>query len=265
VRVTLTVDKNNNENKLHVVNSFFSKEVAEQKIEEYLENMLEVTEEFLSSDLNCRMKEFNERRNGKMNEKKIYNKQLFCILGETCSGKDTTVRNAIRLSGGSFKAVCSYTTRPKRDNEVEGREHYFVTKEEFAKLKKEKEDDVIAYTKIGEFEYMALIDELEKSNIYIIDPLGFEDLKRRFGDRIPHIIPIYITASLLQRMERGSHRSDFDTAFRKRVISETEQFTNFVLDNRENGFHVIDTGIMTPNEASQTLYNMMSSVIKRYK
>lgn len=105
---------------------------------------------------------------------KIYDKPLFCILGESCSGKDTTVSETINKLGGKAKAVCSYTTRPKRENETEAVDHYFVTKEEFDKIKKENEQNVLAYTKIGEhgYEYMALINELDTSNIYIINPNG---------------------------------------------------------------------------------------------
>ena len=54
----------------------------------------------------------------------IMKKTLFCIAGETCSGKDTLVSELIKKNPDVLKAVCSYTTRPKRDNETEGKEHY---------------------------------------------------------------------------------------------------------------------------------------------
>lgn len=168
---------------------------------------------------------------------------LFCICGETASGKDTLVNKIISMYPDHLRAVCSYSTRPKRDHEVEGVEHYFVSTDEFNLIKEQNEDKIIAYTKISSnensdgFEYMALEDELQKSNIYIIDPNGIKYLKDKFKDNPNlHIITIYITTSLQNRINRARNRSDFDTEFKKRVMNEFEQFLDF---NIENGFDYI--------------------------
>ena len=165
-------------------------------------------------------------------------KTLFCIVGETCSGKDTMVSRLIKEYPDLLKAVCSYASRPKRENEEEGREHYFVSEEEFATIKKELEekDELVAYTKIVSssnpdgYEYMASLDAVKDSNLYIIDPKGIKFLKEHFADRIENIVVIYITATLPDRIWRARFRSDFNTEFRNRVINEFEQFLDFNLN-----------------------------------
>lgn len=164
----------------------------------------------------------------------IYTKPLFCICGETSSGKDTLMTKVIEAYGeDKLKDICSYASRPMRANEQNGREHYFVSREEFQRLRSMYENDILAYTKICSkenpegYEYMALIDELENANVYIIDPQGLRFLKDKFGDRIPNIVVIYITASLQDRISRAKSRSDFQTQFKKRVMNEFEQFLDF--------------------------------------
>lgn len=160
----------------------------------------------------------------------MFFKTLYCICGETCSGKDTLVNRLINEFPKKFKPVISYTTRPKRENETDGVEHYFVSKEKFNYLKSKKK--ILAYTKISSrenpdgYEYMALKNELKKANIYIIDPNGIETLKKMY----PHIRLkiIYIYSSMEQREERAKkYRSDYNEEFHKRMEQESEQFEIF--------------------------------------
>lgn len=162
--------------------------------------------------------------------------KLLCILGETCSGKDSIVNKALEnLSKYNIRKVCSYTDRPMRNNETNGIEHYFITTTEFNKLKKTRENDILAYTHIKDkkqsnykgYQYMALSNELDISHIYIIDYNGLLYLKERFEDTID-IITIYITAPLSTRLKRAElSRSDFKTEFIDRVKAEEAQFEIF--------------------------------------
>lgn len=158
-------------------------------------------------------------------------KKLYCIVGETGSGKDTLVNKLMCEFPKQFKAVVSYTNREIREGETEGVEHYFVSKEEFTKKYKTKRNEIVAYTKIaneqGEgYEYMALIEDVKEANIYIIDPNGLKYLRDNFGDEIDAVV-IYIYAPLKQRKERAKTRSDYKTKFLKRVSAEQAQFDHF--------------------------------------
>jgi len=59
--------------------------------------------------------------------------KLFCIIGVSGVGK-TTVRNHIVKRKSAIEYLPSYTTRPPRQNEINGNDYFFISKPEFEKL-----------------------------------------------------------------------------------------------------------------------------------
>ena len=73
--------------------------------------------------------------------------KLFIILGRSASGK-TSVANSLVLENiGEF--LTSYTTREMRDNEEEGKDYYFVSKEEFDNIEMAASFEVSSQWKYG--------------------------------------------------------------------------------------------------------------------
>lgn len=182
----------------------------------------------------------------------LNNKQrtIFCIVGRTCSGKDTIATKMINTCPDMFSKVVSYTTRPIRENETDGVEHYFVDKETFDKIR--ESEFVIAYTKIGEYEYMATSSELDKHNIYIIDPNGLDTLRATLDEAKYHIITIYVMAAYTDRKYRAvvsSNRFENEEAaiddFNKRDHAETQMFSTFEMSQNYDIF--VDNGGSSPN------------------
>ncbi|MFZ5910858.1 MAG: guanylate kinase [Chloroflexota bacterium] len=58
---------------------------------------------------------------------------LIVISGPSGVGKDSVVQR-MKERGLPFHFVVTATTRPKRENEVHGRDYFFVSKEEFARM-----------------------------------------------------------------------------------------------------------------------------------
>ena len=121
-------------------------------------------------------------------------KKIFCIVGESCSGKDSLVRKLIDYDKETFRTVKSYTNRPMRDGEKDGEEHYFLNDEDFEKKLCEEKSNIAAYTKISSkentqgYEYFATLDEVMNSSIYIIDPKGIEYLKEKLYEKMDIIV-----------------------------------------------------------------------------
>jgi len=67
---------------------------------------------------------------------------LIIISGPSGAGKDTLVA-AMQARGFPFHFVVTATTRPRRANEVNGRDYFFVSKEEFARMI--ETDELIEY------------------------------------------------------------------------------------------------------------------------
>lgn len=160
-------------------------------------------------------------------------KTVFLIVGQTASGKDSLVNamctTAIKsltqdISGQytvePYKQLVSYTTRPRRENE--GDTHIFISPDEVNKYK----DDIIAYTKIGEYEYFATKQQLYECDFYIIDYLGIQTLKGHKLDDEFRFVTIYINTPYQIRKQRAlSKRKDNIEAFTSRNQNESYQFS----------------------------------------
>ena len=143
-------------------------------------------------------------------------KKIILLVGESASGKDSLAK---RLEQDGYKILKSYATRPKREGE--GNTHIFIKPEEVLQYK----NDMIAYTKIGEYEYFATYQQLYENDIYIIDPQGVNYMKKKIKDIKPIII--YINVDKQTRIKRVRQRGDKEEVWQKRFVDELDQFTEF--------------------------------------
>ena len=79
------------------------------------------------------------RSMAKQNSKKIpiINNKPLVILGPSAVGKDTLINKLKTKFPKVIYKLHSYTTRPRRNGEIDGVDYSFITKEEFLKLKNE--------------------------------------------------------------------------------------------------------------------------------
>ena len=78
--------------------------------------------------------------------------KLITITGPSGAGKDTVAWMLSERTG--YKVLCSYTTRPKRDGEIDGVDHHFVEKCDVS------HDRILTYTQYGGYEYWTTIDQV---------------------------------------------------------------------------------------------------------
>lgn len=148
---------------------------------------------------------------------------LFCVMGESSSGKDSLVSKLCERTGRT--AICSYTTRPKRDGE--GDTHIFVDDTVYEEML--ADGKIAAFTEISNYKYWTTTDQLYANSYYIIDPAGVKTLKAL---NLPNIrlVTIYINVPESLRKERAIKRGDRQDVYRKRCLSEREQFRNMKKD-----------------------------------
>ena len=143
---------------------------------------------------------------------------LLCILGKTACGKDSLVNKLCERTG--LKAITSYTTRPRRENE--GDAHMFVDEDVYHQMY--EAGVVAAFTQIGQYKYWTTIDQLEDADIYIID---YEGIKTLRALNLPNIrlVTVFINTPDKIREERAlNKRKDDKFVFRKRSLDEATQF-----------------------------------------
>lgn len=159
-------------------------------------------------------------------------KTIFLIVGQTASGKDSLVNAMCQIDKppiqdmfgdiwfqGKYKQLISYTTRPKRKNE--GDTHIFIQPNDVEQYK----DQIIAYTKIGDYEYFATKDQLKECDFYIIDYMGIQTLRLHKLDNEFRFVTIYINTPYKIRKQRAlQNRKDNAKIFNTRNLKETPQF-----------------------------------------
>ena len=130
------------------------------------------------------------------------NGELIVISGTTCAGKGTIVKELVKRNE-NLKVSISYTSREKRENEVDGKDYFFVTPEEFEK--KIQNDDFLEYAKVQYGKYYGtpkkeVKEMLQKGNDVIleIDVQGAKQIKEMF----PETILIFILAPSMEEVKR---------------------------------------------------------------
>lgn len=133
--------------------------------------------------------------------------KIFCLMGKSSSGKDTLFKLLKEDKELNLQPVIPYTTRPRRNNEENGVDYYFIDKEALGTYEKlGKIIEKRLYNTINGIWYYCTIDDgqidLSRGNYLLIVTLeAYKSLKMYFGDE--NVIPIYITVDDAVRLERA--------------------------------------------------------------
>ena len=142
------------------------------------------------------------------------------LVGKAAAGKDH-MRKV--LSGRGFKYGVSYTTRPPREGEIDGRDYYFIDEDEF----KHKIYDKFWYEWI-EFNgwyYGTSVEQFKEScNLFIMTPKGISHIDP--VDRKQCTI-IYIDIPLNVRRSRLESRNMPGDNIDRRIAADEADFKNF--------------------------------------
>ncbi len=146
--------------------------------------------------------------------------KILCIVGGSGCGKTLA---ALHLKDNrKANVICSYTTRPPRASEVEGRDHYFTDTIP-------DRSNLIAYAHFGGAHYFATKDQVfGPCTVYVIDERGLEDLRQNFG----HVYDIH--SVLIKRNETLRRQSGVDEARierdRNRILRD-DDFDYILINN----------------------------------
>lgn len=134
--------------------------------------------------------------------------KIIIILGKSSSGKDTIYKEL--KASTNLLPILEYTTRPIRENEVNGKDYFFVT-EDYFKKNADKVIEKRSYNTIkGVWTYGNLFDHQfnlkdENLNYLLITTLeAYKKFLDYFGQE--SLIPIYIHIDDGIRLERALKR-----------------------------------------------------------
>lgn len=141
------------------------------------------------------------------------------LVGPGASGKDYARK---KLEEMGLKYCCSHTTRPKRKDEVDGHDYFFINEDEATTLI--PQDFFYEWVRFNSWIYGTSNKEFTNSDLFIMTPSGIAKLKDQ--DRRESFI-IYFDIDLETRKERLSARGDADTVER-RLLADGRDFENFM-------------------------------------
>lgn len=162
--------------------------------------------------------------------------KVLALFGESGSGKDTIQTWLLENIPNTHKPI-TYTTRPARDYEINGKNYYFISNDEFKELKNNNKILESFYVKDRDWYYGSSIDEFQKDkiNIIILTPTGIHNI---LNYNQLDILPVYIKAPDKIRLLRSLKREENPDCIEicRRFLSDAEDFKNinFLYDTYNN-------------------------------
>lgn len=150
--------------------------------------------------------------------------KLVVVSGPSDAGKDTIVSRLLGMDS-DFSLSVSATTRAPRGAEVDGKNYYFLSTEDF--LSKIENDAFIEYAKYGSNYYGTLKSDVEqrirngKTVILVIEVNGAANIKRLY----PGALSIFImppSSEVLENRLRKRQTDSEDAIIKRLDIAKTE-------------------------------------------
>lgn len=146
-------------------------------------------------------------------EEKIKPGKIIIFSAPSGSGK-TTILNRVREQYENLKFSVSCASRPPRENEVHGKDYYFITLEEFKR--KIENDEFVEFEEVypGKF-YGTLKSEVENKleqgiNVaFDVDIHGGLNIKKLYGDRA---LSVFIQPPSIEELRRRLINRGTDSA-----------------------------------------------------
>ena len=145
--------------------------------------------------------------------------RLIVFSAPSGAGKSSLIKEVVSNSSGNIVLSISATTRPQRNGEEHGRDYFFISDEEFNKLK--DQNSFIEYANVYGYQYGTLksfVDEKIKNDINVIldiDVQGFDLIRSSIKEHVSiFIIPPSIVELENRLVSRGL---DSEEVIKKRL------------------------------------------------
>lgn len=163
------------------------------------------------------------------------------IMGKSSSGKDT-IRPQIMQSLPNLNLITQFTTRPKRDGEMDGVEYHFKSEGYFKYILKNNPEDLLEYRKYetiyGTWYYFTLKHVFEKDKNYLVIGTleSYKSFVKEFGKE--NMIPVYLdvpgSTRVIRSIKRLKDPTDLDVKeICRRYIKDEEDYDDKILEELE--------------------------------
>lgn len=179
---------------------------------------------------------------------------MIVLVGESASGKSSVEKFLVDNYG--YQKIVSYTTREKRDNEVDGVDYHFVSEKEFLHL---KESGFFAETAVyNGWHYGTAKINCTNDKVAVLTPHGMRQIKKI---KDINVISFYINVPRRDRLIKILQRGDNIEEAYRRNLSDIGQFdgiedeVDFVINNPLYGKSISQIGEEVINKTLYKMYN----------
>lgn len=169
------------------------------------------------------------------------------LVGKAASGKDHA-RKLIMNAGGNY--AVSYTTRPPREGEENGKDYFFISAEEFEWMI--NKDKFYEYVEFNGWYYGTTNKQMSEDDTFIMTPLGLSHLSKE--DRSESLVVYFDIPEDIRKERMLARQGDADSVDRRLVADEAD-FKTY------NDYDII---INDPNYTDEYILGIFQSRIKNY-
>ena len=177
---------------------------------------------------------------------------MIVLSGASASGK-TEAAKMLMGKYGVQKAITT-TTRPMRIHEVNGRDYFFVSKEQFEKLI--QEDRFVEHTVYNGNYYGSTKDQIANDRVVVIDLEGLKSYSRLNDKRI---VTFYLDTCEDIRYKRMLERGDKEEDAKRRIENDRRLFAK---NNIPQVDYTIDSENMTIEQVADEVYKLYMNHLK---
>lgn len=180
---------------------------------------------------------------------------MIILVGASASGK-TEVAKALAKKYNIVKVITT-TTRQKRINEEDGKDYFFVSKEQFLDLI--KKDAFVEYTIYNGNYYGSRKDQIADNKCVVVDPNGLDAYKKL---KNKSLFSIALLASENTRYQRMINRGDKIEDAKNRIKKDQIEFA---IEKLHDADEIIDTEKYSIEEVCDLVYQKYMNYASKLK
>ena len=185
---------------------------------------------------------------------------IFILFGQSGTGKTTVLQDVIKFKKYNLTPIVTYTTRPPREDEVDGKDYHFIDKDTFLDMSVQgKFLETSKYTVSGGeiWYYGSLKSDFtsDGDKIVIVNPEGLRSILRSCRTNNILTTTIYLYCQETVRLKRLEKRGDSYSEIKRRMEADKKDFKDSVVRLAN---HKINTSRLTFKQVSTKVGNIIT-------